>query len=81
MKGRTDLWAALRLLKKNRVITSQEFKTYRGQILAGEEDAAIKGLKRKGLIEWQNNHPERREDELHHYTEKRQGLSDVLRQL
>lgn len=52
MKGRTDLWAALRLLKKNKAITSQEFKTYRGQILAGEEDAAIKGLKRKGLIEW-----------------------------
>lgn len=53
MKGRSDLWAALRLLRKNRAITSQEFKTYRGQILKGEEDAAIKGLKRKGLIEWE----------------------------
>lgn len=50
MKGQADLWAALRLLKKNKVITSQEFKTYRGQILAGEEEGAIMGLKRKGLI-------------------------------
>ena len=52
MTKNNDLWTALRLLKKNKVITSQEFKTYRGQILVGEEDAAIKGLKRKGLIEW-----------------------------
>ena len=53
MKGRSDLWAALRLLKKNKAITSNEFKVYRGQILAGDEAAAIKGLKRKGLIEWE----------------------------
>lgn len=50
MKGQADLWAALRLLRKNKEITPYEFKVYRGQILAGDEKGAIKGLKRKGLI-------------------------------
>lgn len=50
MTGQTDLWAALRLLKKNNAITRQEYNTYKGQILAGDEEAAIRGLKRKKLI-------------------------------
>lgn len=54
MKSTTNIWAALRLLRKNKAITAYEFKVYRGQILAGEEDAAIKGLKRKGLIKWED---------------------------
>lgn len=52
-EGRPDLWAALRLLRKNKAITAYEFKVYRGQILAGDELACIKGLKRKGLIQWE----------------------------
>ena len=40
----------MRLLRKNKEITPYEFKVYRGQILAGDEKGAIKGLKRKGLI-------------------------------
>ena len=50
MTGRPDLWNALRLLKKNGAITKQEFNTYKGQILSGNEEACIKGLKRKKLI-------------------------------
>lgn len=45
-----ELWCALRLLKKHKAITRQEFNTYKGQILSGNPDACIRGLKRKGLI-------------------------------
>lgn len=38
-----------RLFKEGR-INKQELKTYRGQILHGNEEAAIVGLKRKKLI-------------------------------
>lgn len=32
-------------------ITKQEMKTYRGQVLHGDEGAALVGLRRKKLIE------------------------------
>lgn len=53
-KGRPDLWAALRLLRKNNAITATEFRVYRGQILSGDENACIRGLERKGLITWED---------------------------
>lgn len=38
---------ALRILKKNRVLlTKQQYKTIRGQILAGDDAGAMKGLKK-----------------------------------
>lgn len=50
MVGRKDLWVALRFHLKEGHISKQEYNTYKGQILKGEEDACIRGLKRKGLI-------------------------------
>lgn len=38
-------------LKKDRKITLQQFNTYRGQVIHGDEIGCIKGLKRKHLIE------------------------------
>lgn len=49
-KETSGLWCALRLLKKNNAITRQEFNVYKGQILSGNPEACIRGLKRKGLI-------------------------------
>lgn len=40
----------LELLLKQKRITIQQFKTYRGQVLHGDEEACRVGLKRKGLI-------------------------------
>lgn len=50
MTGRKDLWIALTDLKRAKSITPREFKVYAGQIRSGNEEGAIKGLKRKGLI-------------------------------
>jgi len=50
-----DLWAALRLLKKHGAITPQQYKVYKGQILSGDSEACIRGLKRKGLIKCQEH--------------------------
>lgn len=47
-----ELWTALRLLRKNSAISKQQYRTYKGQILAGDIEGCIKGLKRKGLIIW-----------------------------
>lgn len=38
-----------RLYKEGR-INKQQLKTYRGQVLHGDEEAALVGLRRKGLI-------------------------------
>ena len=43
--------ATLKELRKQHKITTQEFKTYKGQVLAGDEEGCLKGLKRKKLIE------------------------------
>lgn len=40
----------LNVLKKNKTITSQAYKTYMGQIRSGDEIACIKGMQRKNLI-------------------------------
>ena len=40
----------LKMLLSNRKITSQQFRTYRGQVLHGDEIGCITGLKRKHLI-------------------------------
>ena len=40
----------LKRLLKEGSITKQELKTYRGQILHGNEEAALAGLRRKNLI-------------------------------
>lgn len=37
-------------LLKEKVINKQQYKTYRGQILSGNEKGCIIGLQRKGLI-------------------------------
>ena len=41
----------LRQLKKENKITTQQFKTYRGQVIHGDEIGCIKGLERKRLID------------------------------
>lgn len=41
----------LRQLKKDNKITTQQFKTYKGQVIHGDEIGCIKGLKRKHLLE------------------------------
>lgn len=40
----------LKALYKEGKITKQQLKTYRGQILHGDEEAALIGLRRKKLI-------------------------------
>lgn len=41
----------LKVLYKEGKITKQQMKTYRGQILHGDEEAALVGLRRKKLVE------------------------------
>ena len=41
----------LKVLYKEGKITKQQLKTYRGQILHGDEEAALVGLRRKKLVE------------------------------
>lgn len=40
----------LRQLKNDKKITPQQFNTYKGQVIHGDEIGCIKGLKRKHLI-------------------------------
>ena len=40
----------LKQLRADKKINIQEFRTYRGQVLSGNEEGCIRGLKRKGLI-------------------------------
>ena len=40
----------LKQLRRDNLINTQQFKTYRGQVLSGNEDGCLRGLKRKGLI-------------------------------
>ena len=40
----------LKQLKRENKITTQEYKTYMGQISSGDEIACIKGMKNKKLI-------------------------------
>lgn len=40
----------LKQLLAEKKITKQAFRTYKGQVLSGDEAACIKGLKRKGLV-------------------------------
>lgn len=40
----------LRQLRRDSRISTQQFNTYKGQILSGNEIGCIKGLNRKGLI-------------------------------
>lgn len=40
----------LKQLLKDKKITKQQFNTYKGQVIHGDEIGCIKGLKRKRLI-------------------------------
>ena len=40
----------LKQLKADKKINVQEFRTYKGQVLSGNEEGCRKGLKCKGLI-------------------------------
>ena len=40
----------LKRLKKQKKINEQAYKTYRGQVLSGDVQACLTGLKRKNLI-------------------------------
>ena len=40
----------LKQLLKNRQITKQQFKTFKGQVLYGDEEGCLRGLKRLNLI-------------------------------
>lgn len=44
------IWKLLKELKKQNKITLQQYRTFKGQILSGDTEGAIRGLKRKGLI-------------------------------
>lgn len=41
----------LRQLKRDGRITTQAYRTYKGQVLSGNEAGCLKGLRRKCLIE------------------------------
>ncbi len=45
-----ELLKLLQQLKKEKKITAQQYKTYKGQAVHGDEIGCIKGLKRKRLI-------------------------------
>lgn len=40
----------LKTLLNYNLITKQQYKTYKGQVLAGDIEGCLKGLKRKRLI-------------------------------
>lgn len=40
----------LKLLYKSKKITKQQMKTFRGQVLAGDEEGCLRGLKRMKLL-------------------------------
>jgi len=40
----------LKQLYKNKTITRQQYSTYKGQVLSGNESACLVGLRRKKLI-------------------------------
>lgn len=41
----------LKKLKKEKKINMQQYRTYKGQVLSGNVEGCIKGLKRKKLID------------------------------
>lgn len=45
-----QILAFLKRLKTEKVITTQQYKTYKGQVISGDGIGCIKGLKRKHLI-------------------------------
>ena len=45
-----NIWKLLKDLKKQNKITKQQYRTFKGQILSGDTEGAVKGLKRKQLI-------------------------------
>lgn len=45
-----DILAFLERLKIEKSITTQQYKTYKGQVMSGDGIGCIKGLKRKRLI-------------------------------
>lgn len=45
-----DVFKILKGLLKENKITKQQFRTFKGQILSGDVNGAIIGLKRKQLI-------------------------------
>ena len=45
-----DTMKLLKQLKNDNKITTQQFKTYKGQVVHGDEIGCIKGLKRMRLI-------------------------------
>ena len=45
----------LRTLLDYNLITKQQYKTYKGQVLAGDIEGCLKGLRRKKLVKgWVN---------------------------
>lgn len=45
-----NIWKLLKDLKRQNKITTQQYRTFKGQILSGDIEGAIKGLKRKQLV-------------------------------
>lgn len=46
----SEILKKLKELKEAKKITMQQYRTYKGQLLNGNEEAAVKGMRRKGLI-------------------------------
>lgn len=49
-----ELIKILKRLHKDKRITRQQFRTYKGQVLNGDAVGCIVGMKRKGLITGKN---------------------------
>lgn len=45
-----NIWKVLKELKKQNKITTQQIRTFKGQILSGDIEGVIKGLKRMQLV-------------------------------
>lgn len=45
-----DILRTLKTLYDYRLITKQQYRTYKGQVLAGDTEGCLKGLRKRKLI-------------------------------
>lgn len=57
-----EILKILKALKNNKQISQQQYRTYKGQVLSGDEVGCLKGLTKKKLIK-----PERAEELITQY--------------
>lgn len=49
-QNKKEIIKKLKEMKNEKLINQQQYKTYKGQILSGNMEAALVGMRRKGLI-------------------------------